>query len=84
MAGIPKRAEACGYHDPTLVSQMISQGMIGVQYPNAQHVRYSIWSAQQDGSLAMPDKTKSDAKSYQKITSALQRLGEGMDEIKTE
>ena len=82
--GIPKPAEACGYHDPLLVDRMVGRGMIGWQFPSAQQVRSSIWSAQQAGLLPAAAAPGSDPVTYREVTSALRILGLGLDRSRAE
>jgi hypothetical protein len=66
----PTTAEACGYHDPSV----IARGVLNWTYPKALYVGTAVWQAEASGVLPRP--TQTDLFAYQRTVRHLQTLGE--------
>jgi hypothetical protein len=89
-AAAPTASLACGYHDP----QTLARGMLNWSFPDALHVTGAVWSAQQAGELAMPDRERLQARgearkhldeeALRKATLALHAVGEAIESADTD
>ncbi|MGB2932155.1 MAG: hypothetical protein WBB88_07355 [Methyloceanibacter sp.] len=68
----PVKAEACGYHDPSL----IARGILNWTYPKALYVGTAVWQAEASGVLPRSTQTPMDLFTYQRTVRHLQTLGE--------
>lgn len=68
----PMTAEACGYHDPSL----IARGILNWTYPKALYVGTAVWQAEASGVLPRHAQTPTDLFAYQRMVRHLQTLGE--------